>query len=643
MGDKMKRTNLIFWAVIIMISIVSSLAYAKNYVCIDPGHGGTQSGAVGRIYGVLEKDVNLGVGAWAYTYFGIYGWDPIMTREADTTLSLQVRADRANKANNGAGVDAFVSIHHNAPGDTTDTLTNGTETFWCNADSTDSHWVRRDTTDTLATKVYFKLRDWFHYPERGVKLGCYGRYWILKLTKMGSTISEASFLTCAEVERNFYFYFSSECQKEAEPIFRGTVSYLRHAGITTVKNSYSGGNSGSLIVSKWDWFSDICFETDTVASPYTTCWLGGMFGEAYCLQAITPQWMGGYQRTFHHWAHLDHWGNPDDFCYEPLWKFEVPYFEYDYHNYVAYFSGGPYSAEVVSPNGWETWYVAEQETIKWNASIGADSTTLVNIYLDRNSGNDGYPEHLAGSLWLEWGNSFPWTVTGPVSAHCKIKIVAEDVAGNSDWDVSNYDFSISGTGNNNPVIEGRLHCRDPQEECNECIKWGESVTLEIFAHDPDADSIYYEWYAEGGPLDGHFPNGQNRMTTAQNWVVYTAPTKAGEGGNTSWQVFLSVTVIDVRGGSDDTSSYLGIYDLGTNCLCGDVQDDEIINSGDIVFLTTYLYKRGSAPYPYEKADVNNDCVVNSADITYLNNYLFKYGPLPECCWIHPISKLVEFP
>jgi N-acetylmuramoyl-L-alanine amidase len=98
MGDKMKRTNLIFWAVIIMISIVSSLAYAKNYVCIDPGHGGTQSGAVGRIYGVLEKDVNLGVGAWAYTYFGIYGWDPIMTRYVDIKIDQPHRVNIDNNA-----------------------------------------------------------------------------------------------------------------------------------------------------------------------------------------------------------------------------------------------------------------------------------------------------------------------------------------------------------------------------------------------------------------------------------------------------------------------------------------------------------------------------------------------------------------
>ncbi len=282
-GDIMKRMNLIFWIVLIGVSITSCLVYGWNYVCIDPGHGGTDPGTHGHVYGVLEKDVNLGVGAWVYTYLSNYYWWPIMTRDIDTTLSREVRADTANKANGGFGVDAFICVHHNAPGDTTDTLTNGTETYWCNVARTDSNWTRTDTTDTLASKVYLKLRDWLHYPERGVKLQCGSRWKILNLTKMGSTLSEASFLTCAAVERGFYLNFTNECQTEAEAIFRGTVSYLRHAGIAIVKNSYSGGNGGKLIISKWDWFADECFATDTVNSPHTACWLGGMFGEAYCL------------------------------------------------------------------------------------------------------------------------------------------------------------------------------------------------------------------------------------------------------------------------------------------------------------------------------------------------------------------------
>jgi N-acetylmuramoyl-L-alanine amidase len=631
----MKQAIPIFLVVIIVISIVCSFAYAKNYVCIDPGHGGSQPGTVGRVYGVLEKEVNLGVGAWVYTYLGSYGWEPIMTREIDTTLSLERRADIANKANYGSGVDAFICIHHNAPGDSTDTLTNGTETFWCNADSTDSNWARSDTTDTLATKVYFKLRDWLQYPERGVKRECAGRYRILKLVKMGTTISEASFLTCAKVERGFKFNFTNDCQTEAQAIFRGTVSYLRHAGIAIVKNSYSGGNAGDLIISNWDWFADECFATDTVDSPHTACWLGGMFGEAYCLQAITPQWLNGYQCNFHHWAHVDETGYPIETYYSPLWKFEVPYFENSVHRYIAYYTGG-YSAQVVTPNGCENWHPGEHRDIVWNVSIGADSSSNVYVYLDRNNGNDGYPE-LLGWWQAKYTNHYTWTVTTPYSSYCKIKVVASDVAGNSAWGVSEYAFLISASGNNNPVIDSHIHCKDPQEECQQCFHYGESRTLEIHAHDPDGDSMFYEWWCTPPPLGGHFSNGQNHIFTPQNHVIYTTPAQKKEEGDTLFRDHLSVGVLDVRGGQslEYAEGDVELTSPGYSCLCGDANYDTKLGVGDIVYLISYLFKNGPAPVsPLLRADVNNDCKIGVGDIVSLISYLYKSGSNPECCWIH---------
>jgi len=501
------------------------------------------------------------------------------------------------------------------------------------------YWRPANMDSLLAWKGHLRLLDIWDYKDRCVtrcepgsggsfccdetRLPPSERKFVLFNTVMPSGLSEASNLRDTTEELLFDDPNSGHADSEAVAIYDGWQSHKDNMGIAIVKNGYSLGSEGKVIIS--DWLN--CYDDDTVSSPYVTCWL---MGELYCLKAITPQIINGNEYTFHHWAHLSPTGEQiGENWLDPVWPITV-WQEWDYHRYVAYFSGGPYTAQVVSPNGWEIWHVGEQRWILWNVSIGADSTSLVDVFLDRNGGNTGYPEQLASNIWAGYGG-FCWTVTGDVSAHCKIKIVAEDVAGNSDEDSSDFDFSISETGNNNPVIDTGLHCKYAQTECNECIKYGEWFTLEVHAHDPDADSIYYEWYA----FLGQFPNGESTMTTAENYVVYTAPDWAKPNVGKQWDDFLSVTVVDVRGGSNFTYGYLGLYYPETNCICGDLNSDTYLNSADIVFLIDYLFKGGPTPFPLEKGDVNKDCVINSADVTYFQNYMFKRGPRPECGWICP--------
>jgi hypothetical protein len=69
-------------------------------------------------------------------------------------------------------------------------------------------------------------------------------------------------------------------------------------------------------------------------------------------------------------------------------------------------------------------------------------------------------------------------------------------------------------------------------------------------------------------------------------------------------------------------------------LCGDCNNDDIINVGDVVYLITYLYRGGSAPIPKTcVGDVNNDDIVNVGDVVYLITYLYRGGspPNPDCC------------
>lgn len=76
--------------------------------CIDAGHGGTQTGAIGN--GIIEKNINLFVSLEVKKILESYGQDVVMTRLTDTNVPLQERCDISNHSD----VDRFISIHHNA-------------------------------------------------------------------------------------------------------------------------------------------------------------------------------------------------------------------------------------------------------------------------------------------------------------------------------------------------------------------------------------------------------------------------------------------------------------------------------------------------------------------------------------------------
>lgn len=79
-------------------------------VVVDPGHGGSDSGAWSP-HGLQEKDVNLLVAKALKSSLEGRGYKVLMTREDDSFPALY---DRPRVAHRG-GADAFISIHHNAP------------------------------------------------------------------------------------------------------------------------------------------------------------------------------------------------------------------------------------------------------------------------------------------------------------------------------------------------------------------------------------------------------------------------------------------------------------------------------------------------------------------------------------------------
>lgn len=96
-------------------------------VFIDPGHGGSDAGAVAGT--TLEKDINLYVAKKLRSILSSWGVPTKMTRTGDTKVETKEIAGISNDW----GADIFVSIHCNAGGGD-----GGTETFTTIADTLSS-------------------------------------------------------------------------------------------------------------------------------------------------------------------------------------------------------------------------------------------------------------------------------------------------------------------------------------------------------------------------------------------------------------------------------------------------------------------------------------------------------------------------
>ena len=80
-------------------------------VVVDPGHGGSDQGAVGL---VVEKEKALAIALATRSRLQEYGLKVLMTRSDDSAVSLAERVAVANKA----GAKVLLSIHINAGGGT---------------------------------------------------------------------------------------------------------------------------------------------------------------------------------------------------------------------------------------------------------------------------------------------------------------------------------------------------------------------------------------------------------------------------------------------------------------------------------------------------------------------------------------------
>lgn len=78
-------------------------------ICLDPGHGGNDSGAIG-VNNVYEKNLTLKIAQYCKQELEKYNCHVVMTRTGDTNPSLEDRADYAKSQ----GAQYLISIHLNS-------------------------------------------------------------------------------------------------------------------------------------------------------------------------------------------------------------------------------------------------------------------------------------------------------------------------------------------------------------------------------------------------------------------------------------------------------------------------------------------------------------------------------------------------
>jgi len=186
---------------------VSPLAGKK--ICIDPGHGGRETGAVG-VGGLKESDVNLRVSHFLREMLEKEGAVVLMTRTTDTAISLMARCELNKKHE----ADLFVSVHHNANAQV-DRSSNRTEVFY--------HWHDRGgPSEDAARHVYRELQSFVNLPDSKAYM-CWA-YGVLRENRYPAILGEMSYLSNPEEEKRLRE--EEYLRKEAGAYFRGIKAFF---------------------------------------------------------------------------------------------------------------------------------------------------------------------------------------------------------------------------------------------------------------------------------------------------------------------------------------------------------------------------------------------------------------------------------
>ena len=135
-------------------------------ICLDPGHGGSDSGA--NAFGAKESDLTLKIAQYCKEELAKYDVNVVMTRTTDTRLSEEAAMDLKNRVEvaKKAGASYFISIHINSA---LNSAAKGAEVYYPN---TSGNKNLSSNGQNLAKAIQKQLTTLGLY-DRGIKIRNY--------------------------------------------------------------------------------------------------------------------------------------------------------------------------------------------------------------------------------------------------------------------------------------------------------------------------------------------------------------------------------------------------------------------------------------------------------------------------------------
>jgi len=188
-------------------------SYRGKIITIDPGHGGSDPGAIGA-GGTKEKEVNLDIANRVARILKAQGAKVVMARSGDTDVGLYERTDKANYAKS----DVFVSIHMNA---NENRSIGGTTTYIYSGSGNSEDAARIQESNRLARCVQAELVKALGLRDVGIRSANFA---VLRTSYMPAILAEVAFISNAAEEK--LMLTDSFRSKAAEAIVRGIGLYF---------------------------------------------------------------------------------------------------------------------------------------------------------------------------------------------------------------------------------------------------------------------------------------------------------------------------------------------------------------------------------------------------------------------------------